>query len=120
MATPVQSGAQSATWYATAAGNFGSTVTDDVNVDWDALPSGKLKDVLNRTYAAIGPKTAIQVFMEAFATAGGSVAVSGDVSGCTGTWDISGAGFPVIYFNSPDSAATAYAIRIQTSYSASE
>lgn len=120
MATPVQSGAQSATWFlANSVSTLGAAIVDGVNTDWSALPSGKLKDLLNHNYVATETKTGFQLFLEAFAAAGGSVNVAGTVA-CTYYWSISGEGdgFPVLHFTSD--LTDAYIVRIQASYSASE
>ena len=119
-----QEGAQSASYYVLSAGALGGTVVDGVNTDWDALPSGKLKDVLNRTYVATDDNTDVEVFAAAWAAAGGSFSADG-VGTPAGDhfWDLTEEGFPTVNYSfsvAPSPGASALALRISVSYSASE
>ncbi len=111
-----QNGAQSVVYYLNTTTVLGQTVVDGVNADWSQLKPGKLKDVLNRTYAASGGDSAVQVFLAAFAEAGGSVEIVGN-SYCECRWNIT-AGFPALLADITDGQAGC--VRISVAYSASE
>ena len=106
-----QEGAQSASYYFTADATL--TITD-----WEALEvKGKLKDVLTAVYAATDDNTALEVFVAAWAAAGGSVFTSGAAT-VPFALGLDGDGYPTITVTVGDSAPAA--VRVSVSYSASE
>ena len=122
--TLAQFGAQSATFVVPtvegAFGYVGAEVIDGVNTDWAALPSGKLKSLLNKSYADFA------TFFSAAAAAGFfSVALTKLVPDLTSahtdivSWSLGGEGFPKATVVTLDPAAE-YQIRIVASYSAAE
>lgn len=118
-----QSGAQSATFYVANALENSETLT---TTEWEALPKGKLKDLLNTTYLTEAGDIDPAAFVQAFATAGAFL--TGNSYGTTntenGTWTLSPGGEGEPAKGSPklevDWNQFGTVIRIVTSYSASE
>lgn len=108
-----QEGAQSASFYFTA--NKTLTITD-----WEALEvKGKLKDVLTAVYEATDDNTALEVFVAAWAAAGGAVFTIGGGAGAGSClFGVDGDGYPTLTANIGD--ADVFSVRIAVSYSASE
>lgn len=110
-----QHGAQSATFVC-----YPVTVNDQPQAgtltaaDWAQLPAGKLKDLLTTHYMTIGE------FMDAYAAAGGSTVATlldrSVMDRATDEWALN-AGYPELTINN---GAYQFAVRVETSYSASE
>lgn len=121
----LQAGAQSATYLIKFQDNPQGLST----AQWSALPEGKLKDVMDRTYAPTETMSALEVFLRAFAAAGGSAVASGGPTGdlisskLSPGWVV----YPVegghaalqIAFD-PAYPADGAVVRVSVSYSASE
>lgn len=118
-ATRNSSGAQSASFYIAFDGGVSTTLTV---TEWEALPKGKLKDVLNAAYGAGDPFVAdMNAFVEAYSAAGCIVTgiSSDDESTVTLLWSLDGDGFPVLTVGAGIDGGSA-AVRVAASYSASE
>lgn len=122
-ATRKQAGAQSATWFCTAA-DPAHTLTQ---TDWAALPAGLLKDLLNRAYLTEADALDWSGFLEAFAAAGGSASPTVAVTNTNtqlvwllsdGSEDQPPKGTPKLVIDTTAGFGTV--VRIQVAYSASE
>lgn len=125
-----QFGAQSATFTVPVVGEESGSLTV---ADWSALPSGKLRSLLNRKYLSnAGTESEapdLAAFADAYAKAGGSVILSRKVPnleeggliairGGIYMWQIDEAGYPTLVDDT--GGASDFIARIQVSYSASE
>lgn len=117
----LQSGAQSATFLWTFS-EFAQQYAD-----WAALPNGKLKDILNRTYLTAENLVDVDAFWRSFGSAGGSTTSLGYLgpSIASPVWILSDGGFdeppkgtPTLRQTTPE--GTKILVRVQVSYSASE
>ena len=116
--TRKQAGAQSATFLVTVENaNLGVA-------EWAALPTGKLKDLLNTAYLTEAGDVDNAAFVAAFATAGGlhtGMQIGTENTEC-GIWslkaDAPNKGSPVYTVDVGEGADTV--VRISVSYSASE
>ena len=121
----LQDGAQSATFFI----KYDTNPVGLSRVNWLQLPPGKLRDTMTATYEAADGMSVLEVFLRAFAAAGGSVSAS---SGRTGidevvTFSFVWAVFPndmggvvLNVTGQPDDPIDGAAVRVSVSYSASE
>lgn len=121
-----QAGAQSATWFFPYDAEVASVTLTDT--DWAALPAGKLKSLLNRTYLTSGGSIDPAGFLEAFAVAGGKTSTTVAVTNANDltNWLLSDGGegdapkgTPKLMVNTIAGGYGTVA-RIETAYSASE
>lgn len=125
--TRLQVGAQSATYKVVATDPETKTRLDEV--EWAALPSGKLKDVLTQAYLKEDGSIDPDAFLTAFGTAGGFVisTLYYDTTTALTYWLLSDnlpgepptKGVPYLVVN-PTGLDRPVIVRIVTSYSASE